>query len=286
VTAESQGFWLPKAGNSDADYEDAFAITQSSVAIADGATESSFARVWAEALVEGFTNEHAVEAELEPTLEDSGGRWWTTRDLREYVAPLQRAWKAKVPWDRLAWFAEDKARSGAFATLLVFQFLRDSPRVGEEQELKCHGAEPGLRWQALAIGDSCLFQIRDDTIRVAFPLVLAEQFNSRPILLSSNAANNDRVWETVTICYGDCRAGDTFLFATDALACWIMTEAEAGDKPWHALCGLESQAEFSALVTRLREHHSIRNDDVTLVRISAPIVISPDVDVALPEAGI
>ena len=66
MSGKAHAFRLPKAGNSDADYEDAFAIGENCVAIADGATESSFARAWAEALVQGFTSVEATPAEARP----------------------------------------------------------------------------------------------------------------------------------------------------------------------------------------------------------------------------
>ena len=64
MSAGSQGFAVPKAGNREADYEDAFAIAEHRVAIADGATESSFARAWAEALVSGFASDPAAVGDV------------------------------------------------------------------------------------------------------------------------------------------------------------------------------------------------------------------------------
>ncbi len=291
VSGASLVFRLPKAGNSEADYEDAFAIGADSVAVADGATESSFARAWAEALVLGFTSEpisddapRSDEATFSPsesvpdTVDDIVG------DLRNRIAPLQQAWHEKIAWDRLPWFAEDKARSGAFAALLSFRFL-DMPALRQpaEDRRTLHGG----RWTALAVGDTCMFQIRDDELRVAFPLELAEQFNSRPVLLSSNPANNERVWEAVAHREGDFLPGDIFLFATDALSHWILAETEAGRQPWQTLCALRSHAEFVTLVDRLRRDHEMRNDDVTLVRLAAPeeVSLQPDGGLGPDEAA-
>ena len=65
MSGSSQAFMLPKAGSSEADYEDAFALAAGRIAIADGATESSFARAWADALVHGFTSEYGGGAGAE-----------------------------------------------------------------------------------------------------------------------------------------------------------------------------------------------------------------------------
>jgi hypothetical protein len=62
VDAYAQAFWLPKAGNSDSEYEDAFFPRRLKrrngrrlrFAVADGATETSFSGVWARLLVSSF----------------------------------------------------------------------------------------------------------------------------------------------------------------------------------------------------------------------------------------
>ena len=273
MSGASQAFRLPKAGNSDADYEDAFAMAKDSVAIADGATESSFARAWARALVQGFTSIDAADAESEAGDEALREPPAPADTVRRRIAPLQRAWHEQIAWDRLPWFAEDKARSGAFAALLTFRFTASASPLMPSAEDAALGSG---RWRALAIGDSCMFQIRDDALLVAFPLEQAEQFNSRPVLLSSNPANNDRVWEAIAYQEGEYRPADVFLFATDALAHWILAESEAGNRPWQTLCGLRSHADFAAMVARLRQDHAMRNDDVTLVRIVVPFgAVSP-----------
>lgn len=53
-----QVFWLPKGGHSEEDYEDSFAfsIQKRRFAIADGATETSFAKQWAQSLVQAFVS--------------------------------------------------------------------------------------------------------------------------------------------------------------------------------------------------------------------------------------
>jgi hypothetical protein len=268
VSGASQAFWLPKAGNSEADYEDAFSVTETRIAIADGATESSFARAWAEALVNGFaappSTEPGEDVSAPPTAEP-----WDADTLRDWIVPLQSAWHGRIAWDSLPWFAEDKARSGAFATLLTFQFERPAAALTEDPP-DCEEGIGERAWRALAVGDSCLFQIRGDMLLLSFPLVEADQFNSRPLLLSSNPQNNQGVWESIVVRTGTCLQGDVFLFATDALACWFLREAEAAGKPWQTLCSLRTQSEFALLVDRLRQDQLMRNDDVTLVRVTVP----------------
>jgi hypothetical protein len=91
---------MPKKGNAKEEYEDSFfpkepvdgELDSFRCAIADGATETSFAKSWADILVKDFVEERA--------LADSRQQWEQTVSGRE-----------------LAWYAEEKASQGAFAAL-------------------------------------------------------------------------------------------------------------------------------------------------------------------------
>src|SRR5262245_30341580 len=97
-------WWLPKEGNAPEEYEDAFrsAPDRGRFAVADGATETSFSGRWAAALVTAF-------AAAPPD-------WQADPDaLAAWLAPMQHACQAAVPWDRLPWYALEKAQAGLFA---------------------------------------------------------------------------------------------------------------------------------------------------------------------------
>ncbi len=262
----SQGFWVPKAGSSEADYEDAIAIGHTAVAIADGATESSFARAWARALTEGFACDPLSE---KPDL----------TELMERVGPLQQQWHASIAWDRLPWYAEDKARNGAFAALLTLRF--EHPLTASELEESASDENTAeRRWHALAIGDTCLFQIRDDALHVAFPLAESAAFDSTPLLLSSNPARNLQVWDHAQALTGVFKPGDILLLMTDALAKWFLSEIEAGAKPWHTLCAFTDPSDLTALTLSLRAEHRLKNDDTSLICIQETSVVPvPNVSV-------
>ena len=250
----SRGCSLPKAGNSESDYEDAIAIGPSAVAIADGATESSFARAWAQALTEGFACEPLSH---KPDL----------TELMDRIGPLQQQWHAGIAWDRLPWYAEDKARNGAFAALLTLRF--EEPLVWDGNGEPCESR----RWHALAIGDTCLFQIREDALHLAFPLSESAAFDSTPLLLSSNPARNLQVWDHAQVLSGDFKTGDILLLMTDALAKWFLSEIEAGHRPWHTLMALDQDG-FTALALTLRAAHLLKNDDTSLLCIQETYVAS------------
>jgi hypothetical protein len=243
-----QAFWLPKTGNTVEEYEDAFecAPQVGRLAIADGATESSFAGRWARSLVQAYVATSPVDATL------------GVRKLQEWLEPLQREWCESINWEQLPWFAEEKARVGAFSTFLGLDL--------KIQDYGCDLITP-YRWNAVAVGDSCLFQVRNGSLLIAFPMRRAKEFSNSPLLLSSNPVHNQYVWDGVLSMEGDYIPDDLFLLATDALAHWFLARYEVGENPWAILSNIEEQADFEDFVTHLRQERLIRNDDTTLLTI-------------------
>jgi hypothetical protein len=236
VSVHAKEFYLPKQGSSEAEYEDAFSLGKDELrfAVADGATETSFSGVWARQLVRAFTH---GKLSVPITIEE--------------LKPLQSQWEKIVHRNPLPWYAEEKAGSGAFAAFIGLEFL------------------PKKIWRATAAGDSCLVQMRDDEMMVAFPLADSGSFSNRPDLLSSAPAMNGKEAGLVLSSTGSWDRADVFFLMTDALACWFFKEREQGNKPWLLLKELEaqSQAPFGKLIANLRSEGRMKNDDVTLVRI-------------------
>jgi hypothetical protein len=233
MNTSATAWWAPKSGNTANEYEDAYAVKPEALrfAVADGASETSFARQWAELLVEGFVQGAPSAAEL-----------------REFVSPLQALWAEGQKGKATAWYSERKAADGAFSSLLGVTIEGD-------------------RWRALAIGDSCLFVVRSGKVLRAFPLERAEQFSNRPSLLSSISRANAGVWSEVATVEGVLQASDRLLLMTDALAQWFLVEAEMGRRPWAALSKVTTPEQFAAYIDCLRAGGALRNDDVTLVTV-------------------
>ena len=234
---------MPKEGNSEAEYEDAYFPRHSErrkgqklrFAVADGATESSFSGLWARLLVSAF-----VHREVNFT--------FAPDELR----PLQDKWKKSFDGKVLAWYAEEKLADGAFAALIGLEVVEDVKRT----------------WRAVAVGDSCLVQVRDEEIIAAFPLQNSASFTNRPDLLSSLPSNEANQRGTMLNKEGIWCGNDTFFLMTDALAYWFFKEKEANRQPWDVLRNLDTQIFFQKWVASLRLSHAIKNDDVTLVRIN------------------
>ena len=250
----AEAFWLPKSGFSQAEYEDAFGPPslkapqafrgeRARFAVADGAAEASFSRQWASQLVRAFVHDH-IGVEL------------TAEDLR----PLQEKWERTVRRRPLPWYAEEKADMGAFSSLVGLEIV----------ETQC-GAGALLGWRAVAVGDSCLFQVERGRIVLAWPLATSSEFGNSPSLLCSKAANNGSglAGAGAQNMEGSCGQDTAFYLMTDALSCWFLREHERGGEPWRVLAdlGTEGAQTFSDAVAGRRSRGEMKNDDVTLVRV-------------------
>lgn len=253
-----QVFAAPKAGNSAAEYEDAHWPREAcdadgavKLAVADGATETSFSGLWARLLVKSYGRGRLDNSTWDDEL---------TR--------LRRVWARAVGQKPLPWYAEEKLRQGAYSSLTGLTLI---PPVGPEGR--------SGEFSALAIGDSCLFQVRGGSLLWSFPFATAEEFNSRPLLLSSQSPGSER--EIAAECAnGEWQAGDLFFLMTDALACWTLRLVEAGGDPFETLLAIDTPAAFEAFFTDQRAAMNsegaplLKNDDVT-VAIASVFPVTP-----------
>jgi hypothetical protein len=209
-------------------------------AVADGASESADAGLWARLLVDDFVGSPARHLA------------WAT-----WLPPLRGRWAAEAaalpPGGALPWYLEERAREGAFATFLGV-VVEDSV------------------WHAQAVGDSCLFQLRGGALLRAFPVQRADEFGGAPWLIGSRPSGAEVAGKRGQRAEGEWQAGDRLWLMTDALAQWFLRQAEDGGRPWEALTRVLAEAApdaaFAAWVEGLRTANQLRNDDVTLAAVS------------------
>jgi serine/threonine protein phosphatase PrpC len=249
VLVNSQGYCTPKRGNVASEYEDAYfpesacnqhELSEFRCAVADGASDSAFSREWARLLVRRY---HRPRLSLDF---------------------LQRFWLQKVTRKPVPWYLEEKIRRGAYATFVGLSIHDPEP------EESCGS------WKATAVGDSCLFHVREDELLTVAPLVKSDEFNNHPHLVSTDSSTSFGLNESrIKIVSGEWLAKDVFYLLTDALAEWTLAEHEAGRPPWSLFSSLGSDSDsdeerqrcFETLVANLRETGGLHNDDVTLLRI-------------------
>jgi hypothetical protein len=270
----AQWLWTQKSGSSEQECEDAAyhwqsdeagvdstgrAVASLYAAVSDGASESLLARDWAMLLVAD-----AVESMR------LAGDWWEelstfVRDLMERSALHWDAFLTRYQAERaaqgrpIAWYEQPGLEKGAFATVLG-------------AEIRATVLEDGTTrwfWYAFALGDSCLFQLRDGRLLDSFPLRTVEEFGITPQLLGSRNHDVRLVAERMRVAHGELLPGDELLLTTDALAAWLLTRQAAGEadqaSALPAFAAFDRQ-DFAEWVDDQRARARMRNDDVTLVR--------------------
>lgn len=289
-----QTFCLPKAGRSFVDCEDAYfpgeldgtqlyEVAQEGVdlfrtSVSDGATDSIFSKLWAQLLAFGY-----------------GAGKWESDITAETVIEEQNAWSDFVAKQQLPWYAEEKAELGAFAAFVGLTLY-----------------ERSKRWSAMAIGDCCVFQIRNGECISSFPIASSSAFSNFPLLLCSVPERNGNVFDSKKVAVdGSWQSGDLFLLMSDTVACWFLSQMEAGltRSAVESLDSIHSLDAFVSLVSHARATRGsdgnflMRDDDVTvtLVRvvdnIATPLprkfsvdalsaAVRPTVEMAKPAVGV
>jgi len=242
-------FWIQKKGNTINEYEDASAYKVLSdneennsynFAIADGASESSYATEWAKLLTRSYRDKPFENIE----------------DLYDRLIKLSQRWHKIIFRKPLPWFAEEKAKRGSYATFLGINLVDFQNSY--------------IYWKAVGIGDCCLFQVRENKLILSFPIENSLSFDNFPYLFSSNMQMNNRIWDKVSFIDGIAKEGDIFVLGTDAIAAWFLLSYENNDSRWNELISListhDSQDKMRDWVERNRQE-GMRNDDVTIIVI-------------------
>jgi serine/threonine protein phosphatase PrpC len=235
---------LPKLGNARDENEDSFSIPAPSkkksvhFAISDGATESSFSKEWSYLLVSEYSKKPFDKS-----------------CLRESLSKLSQRWYSIVNEKELPWYAQQKAETGAFATFFGLTV---------DKEKHC--------FDVTAIGDCCLFLIRDEKLSFKFPVSSFKDFSNTPNLFASNPKYQLNIDDEVHY-HSDEKLlpNDILLLATDALAAWIFKQMDDEKKPWLILRDIlrnkQKKYIFEKWLNDTRIKNEIKNDDVTLLMI-------------------
>lgn len=220
-----RSFLVPKDGHAADECEDAVAGDPAAgrFAVADGASESFAAGEWARLLVAAFVGDGPS---------------------RDWLADPRTAWQTAVAGEASSWYAEEKRAAGGHATFLG---------------LTTRPADDGYEWEAVAVGDACLFHVVSGSCLSSFPLGRPADFTSSPTLISSKGGTP--AWQVTG---GVLRPGEALLLATDALAQSLLASAEAGAFAGSDFLTMADDDDFALWVAAARATGRLRNDDVAL----------------------
>lgn len=252
---DASAFSMSKIGNSDEDYADAYYIPRPHnnnhfsgsgekflFAIADGATEAAFPGIWAKLLVNSYGNGYL--------------RW---DNFEDNIPNLQLIWEKVVNKMDLPWYGKEKVKQGSASTFLGIKFT--------ENKIDCK--DYGI-YEIISIGDSCTFQVRNDSLIKYYPVKASNLFNSNPNLVYTLPSLNMGLGDLIEMRTRIWHRGDTFYLMTDSLSHWFLKEVEEGNTPWITLNSIDresSRLDFSEFVSNLIGINHMRNDDATLIRI-------------------
>jgi hypothetical protein len=248
-------FQTPKFGNSQEECEDAFypkyvgkhKKPRFRSAVADGASVGMLSKVWAETLVRTFCEDTIENIDPKITVEKAQSSWVLWKE--EYIKDREKNNKP------IQWYEEPGLETGAFSTLLGLSLNNRNS------------------WEAIGLGDSCLFQVRNDELLVKFPVDKIDCFNDRPLLIGSNFAHNKKVFNAFKSCSGNYQKGDLFFLMTDALAHWFLYLSEEFEEyPWRKLQDKLSQKHLDNQLNEwvnnyLRKETFVTNDDISVLQI-------------------
>jgi len=247
MSFESHAFQLAKDPEHPEENQDAYRIDASAgiAAVADGVASGIFSRAWAKILTD------AVAAEPPDVVNRDAFALW--------LGEQRTRWEQEIDVDSLAWFQKPKLREGAFSTLLWVRAADDEPESDERPDT--------YRFQCVAVGDSCLFLVRDNRIVRSFPIERSEQLEADPVVIGSVDLGRDELVEFQSIDL-TCREGDLVVLCTDAVADWALRACESGSPPdWSPLWEMTEEA-WQEHVDSLRTQRQMRYDDATLVLLN------------------
>lgn len=273
---DARCFWHAKDLASVADYEDAFDVDPNvgRAAIADGVSTAIFSRRWAQLLT-------SSSVATPPAWDDDAS-------VNAWILEQRKAWAKSINIHALPWMQKAKLEQsgGAYAAFLWAEIqplgsvpLHDTVIDGSaERDLSgsssvavsaaaSGGGLSGFRCRSVAVGDCCLFHVREGELLARFPLTSEADFARDPLTFCSSSRNRQPN-PPLQRCEFDCQAGDWIVLSSDALAKWLYRLSDHGQPiDWVGLWRQDAYA-WTHRVGELRlldASERVRVDDSTLV---------------------
>jgi len=227
---------VPKDDGADAINEDQTATDESRqrFAVSDGASESYDSARWARLLANAWV---------------AGGMAVSRQGLEQVISEYERACDPSS----LSWSKRGAFDRGSFATLLGVTVRGAAARI-------------------VAMGDSMVLGLPIDGATLSFPYSLSDEFDRRPLLLStSRDANNalfDRSVARGCITRWPLHPGAVLLLMTDALGQWLLRRG-ASASSCAVLLAIRTPEDLHAFVRSEQASGAMRRDDTTLLHLSA-----------------
>ncbi|MDF5718134.1 MAG: hypothetical protein PUP93_30780 [Rhizonema sp. NSF051] len=245
----------PDIGSEDACYCKA---EEGLAAIADGlSNDSTLTFYWADSLAKDFCQ-----------LNQSRPCNYIRSHRIEWIKPLQNRWKKKY----LTTLSKSKKNNESIwvplSTPHAIRKAKGAATFAGIQVLPADENGNG-KWEAIAVGDSCIFQLRRTNnsveLKAKFPLEKSDDFSSRTGGITSRPETP--IVGDMNFTSGEYQIGDVFILGTDALSEWFLRNYENGDNQWEELLQIEEDSMFEAMICNLLQNNQIQFDDTTFCRM-------------------
>jgi hypothetical protein len=234
-------FHHPANGRAEEEHHGAAAglLARGRFAVSGGSADSPHAALWAGMLAEDFVESRRPQP----------ARW------SAWLPPLQLRWASAVAEDGPLPPETGYEARASFLGLVVHPA----------------GWLDGRRWEAVAVGDGCLFQIRRGLLHCSFPQARLADLEAAEARIGSRTSFETVLRRQEARGEGEWLMGDEFYLMTSPLARWFLRHLEEWDRPWVVLGALldrgGSPRAFTAWVDELREGHELEDEDTTLLAV-------------------
>ena len=197
-------FTTQKNGESKKENQDSFKIDEQNkiFAISDGVSRSSFSNIWSKKIVEEFVKNPFKTKTIDKIF------------LEKWLYPVKLNLDEEISKLDIAPMILDVAKENGSSTTLLGGVIKK-----EKKKKIC-------LW---AVGDTNIFQIRQNKIHDLFPIKKLSGFTSKTFAITSflDKNNIDFLYTEWSI-----RSGDILVLATDAFSQWFLDSYLKGQRPW------------------------------------------------------
>ncbi len=245
-----RAFLTHKKAEQFQDCQDRFCVNPDtkSVAVSDGMSQSIFQKIWAEILVQEYTDNtmwDPFQETNQETIKNKLSKIWYERAYNR-VHEMQEEGLSTLR-------AENSLAVGlsAGATLAGVRF-------------------DGNSWIGEVMGDSCIIEIKETSITRICTSQEGEAFDNHPDYFDSNPKKQGKGVPKQFA--GKLQQGMTLLIVSDPFSDFLFEKKKAGEESEYVkeLLAIDSHETFEKIVTKWRANYGMHNDDSTL------LIIEPD----------
>jgi len=231
-------FTLQKSGESKNGNQDSFKINEQNkiFAISDGVSRSSFANIWSKKIVEEFIKNPFKTKTIDKIF------------LEKWLYPAKLGLDEEISKLDIDPMILDVAKEkGSSATFLGGVIKKE----GKQKRI--------CLW---VVGDTNIFQIRQNKNHTSFPIKKLDGFKSKTFAITSFLDKNN-----INFLYTEwiIKSGDILILATDAFSKWFMGSYQKGQRPWKKM--IKNISKMDDFIEKLRHDKKLENDDVTFIML-------------------